>query len=113
MKARFYCENCGKEVPFNAEVCPYCGKIFEAVKCPICGYEGKPSEFSNGCPVCGYLSVNMNLEVEKRGKANGFTNRVNNVGGRSKIKISPLVFRITVIILLVILFFLIYLFFRV
>ncbi len=120
MKVRFYCENCGKEVPFNAEICPYCGKVFDAVKCPICGYEGSPSEFSGGCPKCGYLAVNMNPESRK-GKLGDILSETVSSGNISKrdskeerkMKISPLLFRIVVISLLVILFFLIYLLFRV
>jgi len=56
---RFFCESCGNEVPFNAEVCPTCGKVFSAVKCPVCLYEGKPAEFTQGCPQCGYMSTEM------------------------------------------------------
>ena len=56
MKVRFLCEECGKEVPFNVEVCPSCGRQFKAVKCPICELEGSPDLFSEGCPACGYMS---------------------------------------------------------
>ena len=56
METRFYCENCGNDVPFNAEVCPSCGKVFSAVKCPVCLFEGKPGVFLQGCPECGYMS---------------------------------------------------------
>jgi len=54
MKARFFCENCGKEVTERAGSCPSCGRLFTAVRCPECGFEGKAAEFSPGCPVCGY-----------------------------------------------------------
>ncbi len=60
MKARFLCESCQSEVPFNAEVCPTCGKIFSAVKCPVCGLESEPQTFETGCPRCGYMSPKMN-----------------------------------------------------
>jgi hypothetical protein len=56
VQTRFYCENCGKDVPFNAEICPTCGKAFSAVKCPVCLFEGKPGAFLQGCPKCGYMS---------------------------------------------------------
>lgn len=56
MKTRFLCENCGKEVPFNVEICPSCGKHFRAVKCPVCELEGSPELFAQGCPSCGYMS---------------------------------------------------------
>lgn len=52
----FFCENCGKPVPLRANSCPSCGKAFEAVKCPECGFLGKSALFSDGCPSCGYLS---------------------------------------------------------
>lgn len=54
--ARFFCENCGRPVPFNAEMCSNCGKHFDAVKCPVCNYTGLPGEFLSGCPKCGYLA---------------------------------------------------------
>jgi len=54
MKARFFCEKCGAEVSEGARSCPSCGSLFGAVRCPECGYQGKPSEFISGCPVCGY-----------------------------------------------------------
>ena len=50
----FFCENCGKPVPLAAQVCPHCGRRFDAVKCPRCGYLGKPELFLDGCPSCGY-----------------------------------------------------------
>ena len=37
-KAKFFCENCGSEVPENAKFCKNCGKFFSAVRCPKCGY---------------------------------------------------------------------------
>ncbi|MBN1686944.1 MAG: hypothetical protein JW852_09835 [Spirochaetales bacterium] len=52
----FYCENCGNAVSLKAESCPSCGRRFDAVKCPECGFSGKSSLFSDGCPSCGYLS---------------------------------------------------------
>lgn len=64
--ARFLCENCGKDVPYNAEVCSFCGRIFSAVKCPVCKRTGRSEIFKNGCPTCGYLSPKMdNLEDTK------------------------------------------------
>ena len=52
--AKFFCENCGAEVPQNARVCKHCGKFFSSVRCPVCGTTGTPSKFANGCPNCGY-----------------------------------------------------------
>jgi len=60
--ARFYCENCGRAVPFDARMCPYCGKSFDAVKCPVCKYTGMPGEFLQGCPECGYLTPEQKEE---------------------------------------------------
>ncbi len=53
-KAKFFCENCGSEVPENAKVCKTCGKFFISVRCPKCGATGSHEEFLNGCPKCGY-----------------------------------------------------------
>lgn len=53
-KAKFFCENCGAEVPENARVCKNCGKFFISVRCPRCGATGPHSDFENGCPKCGY-----------------------------------------------------------
>lgn len=52
--AKFFCENCGAEVPQNARVCKHCGKFFSSVRCPVCGTTGTPGKFANGCPNCGY-----------------------------------------------------------
>ncbi|MBQ9494274.1 MAG: zinc ribbon domain-containing protein [Treponema sp.] len=52
--AKFYCENCGAEVPSNARMCKHCGRFFSAVRCPQCGATGTVSKFEKGCPVCGY-----------------------------------------------------------
>ncbi|ORC34500.1 hypothetical protein B4O97_12735 [Marispirochaeta aestuarii] len=60
--ARFYCENCGRAVPFDARMCPHCGKNFDAVKCPVCNYTGMPGEFLQGCPECGYLTPEQKEE---------------------------------------------------
>ncbi|MBN1410498.1 MAG: hypothetical protein JW969_06610 [Spirochaetales bacterium] len=55
-KTRFLCEFCGREVPYNIEECPFCGKVFTAVKCPVCHKTGTPEQFMNGCPRCGYMT---------------------------------------------------------
>lgn len=52
--AKFFCENCGAEVPQNAKMCRHCGRFFTSVRCPACGATGTNSQFENGCPVCGY-----------------------------------------------------------
>ncbi|MGP1457831.1 MAG: zinc ribbon domain-containing protein [Treponema sp.] len=57
-KAKFFCENCGAEVPENARVCKKCGKFFISVRCPSCGKTGNSSDFKNGCPSCGYAVAN-------------------------------------------------------
>ena len=53
-QAKFFCEYCDSEVPFNARFCPKCGHFFLAVRCPECGKTGDQDEFTNGCPECGY-----------------------------------------------------------
>ena len=76
----FYCENCGKPVALRANSCPSCGKSFEAVKCPECGFFGKSALFADGCPSCGYLSkltsavggsAIVELSLEEAGGARG------------------------------------------
>jgi uncharacterized membrane protein YvbJ len=54
---RFFCENCGAEVPRDEEKCPKCGKYFASVRCPACGYIGETVQFKGGCPVCGYSTA--------------------------------------------------------
>jgi hypothetical protein len=57
MSPRFFCENCGAEVPRSAKTCPRCGRYFASVKCPGCGFVGEEGLFKAGCPVCGYSAV--------------------------------------------------------
>lgn len=56
--AKFFCENCGSEVPQSARVCKHCGKFFSSVRCPVCGTTGTAAKFTNGCPNCGYALGN-------------------------------------------------------
>jgi uncharacterized membrane protein YvbJ len=53
-KPRFFCDNCGAEVPMAAKSCPQCGRFFASVRCPKCGFTGRDEDFVRGCPVCGY-----------------------------------------------------------
>jgi len=55
MKARYFCENCGAEVRAGAASCPSCGRVFTAVRCPQCGFEGRAPDFARGCPSCGFM----------------------------------------------------------
>lgn len=57
MHATYYCENCGKPVPLDAEECPHCQSRFTAVQCPQCSFIGAARLFAAGCPRCGYLST--------------------------------------------------------
>jgi predicted RNA-binding Zn-ribbon protein involved in translation (DUF1610 family) len=54
---RFFCENCGAEVPRDAKNCPQCGRFFASVRCPACDFVGEEYLFTGGCPACGYSSV--------------------------------------------------------
>jgi predicted RNA-binding Zn-ribbon protein involved in translation (DUF1610 family) len=54
---RFFCENCGAEVPRSAKSCPQCGRSFASVRCPSCDFVGEEFLFAGGCPVCGYSSA--------------------------------------------------------
>lgn len=69
-KAKFYCENCGAEVPESAKFCKYCGRFFSSVRCPNCGATGSSSRFSNGCPECGYAANGTSTSVATAGKIN-------------------------------------------
>lgn len=57
MKLRFFCEQCGTEVPRNTVRCPACGRYFTAIQCPQCGFRGSEEDFASGCPRCGYMRV--------------------------------------------------------
>ena len=59
MKMRFFCEQCGTEVPRNTERCPACGRYFTAIQCPQCGFQGSESDFASGCPSCGYMRAGV------------------------------------------------------
>ena len=61
---QFYCENCGNSVSLRADSCPSCGRRFDAVKCPECGFSGKSNLFSDGCPSCGYLSSLTSISTD-------------------------------------------------
>ena len=64
-KAKFFCENCGSEVPENAKVCKTCGKFFISVRCPECGATGSHEDFKDGCPRCDY-AVNKTASAKNR-----------------------------------------------
>jgi Zn finger protein HypA/HybF involved in hydrogenase expression len=74
--AKFFCENCHHEVPFNAEICPKCKKMFSGVRCPVCQFSGPPQQFQNGCPRCGYqarpttLGGSKEVTVERKRTSN-------------------------------------------
>ncbi len=97
-------------MPFNAEVCPYCGKLFGGVKCPICGFEEKPVLFTEGCPRCGYMSVN--LKYPEQGKGVKKKPAVMKADKEHPF-ISPVIFKTALLILGLLLIFLIFLLFKV
>ena len=59
----FFCEACSKPVPRKAQKCPHCGRQFDSVKCPQCGFAGRPLLFNNGCPSCGYLQKGQSRDT--------------------------------------------------
>ncbi len=86
MKPRYYCGNCSREVSANAVVCPYCGSSFTAVRCPRCGFEGKPAIFADGCPSCGYMMsqevrVPVSPAAEPRHQPSGMSRRFYRIAG--------------------------------
>jgi uncharacterized membrane protein YvbJ len=66
---RFFCDNCGVEVPQNSKNCPSCGRFFSSVRCPYCGFVGEEALFSNGCPSCGYSTSPANAAGKGEVKA--------------------------------------------
>jgi len=66
---RFFCDNCGTEVPQNSKNCPNCGRFFSSVRCPQCGFVGEEALFSNGCPSCGYSTSNAKAADNGKAKA--------------------------------------------
>jgi uncharacterized membrane protein YvbJ len=56
-ETRFFCENCGAEVPRDEKKCPECGRFFASVRCPSCGFIGEQGQFKEGCPICGYSTA--------------------------------------------------------
>lgn len=70
-KPRFFCEHCGTEVPINSRSCLNCGRYFENIRCPACGFTGNEQLFANGCPVCSYSSPTGDMqEYEEKRKKN-------------------------------------------
>ena len=61
------CPDCGRDIPDNARVCPFCGKRIIRIKpksiCPNCGAE--VPDGASVCPGCG-CSVRRRTEEEKR-----------------------------------------------
>lgn len=60
-RAKYFCENCGKEVAANARFCPHCGRFFSAVRCPKCDYSGAVTAFKKGCPRCHYAMTHEDI----------------------------------------------------
>ncbi len=54
-----YCPSCGRSIPFDASICPYCGLKFQNYitpsdrlkYCARCGFENKPDSIY--CTKCG------------------------------------------------------------
>ena len=85
-KAKFFCENCGAEVPQNAKMCRHCGRFFSSVRCPACGATGKNSDFINGCPVCGY-AVKKGGKDSSQSKSGKIVYKEKNAGRKSRAKL--------------------------
>ena len=68
MSVRFRCDSCGKHVPLRHDTCPHCGRRFTAVVCPVCRFEGDPSQFASGCPKCGYQGKVPQADAGKKEK---------------------------------------------
>jgi len=68
-ETRFFCENCGAEVPRDEEKCPECGRVFASVRCPACSFVGQVAQFKDGCPVCGYSAAGPSANPISKAKA--------------------------------------------
>lgn len=75
-KAKYFCENCGSEVPAKAKFCPKCGKFFSSVRCPECSYTGDTKEFIHGCPNCGYAMNKSSSEKDQSQTADGLEHKL-------------------------------------
>ncbi len=75
-KAKYFCENCGSEVPAKAKFCPKCGKFFSSVRCPECSYTGDTKEFIHGCPNCGYAMNKPLSNSEEQQTADGLEHKL-------------------------------------
>ena len=104
---RFYCESCGKEVSFNAGVCPNCGKIFSSVRCPKCHFQGEPAFFVTGCPQCGFMSKASRKQPDESTDAEDSEGATK--GKRKKISPSVYLWSTVVLVILAILFFVFFL----
>jgi hypothetical protein len=62
----YFCDFCGKEVPGQAKICPYCGHYFTSVRCPRCDFTASAAKFRYGCPACGYSSPEQGREAQER-----------------------------------------------
>ena len=69
-KPHYFCEACGAQVDKWDIQCPHCGKQFDSIKCPQCGYSGHAQEFSNGCPSCGFMSEEQKAAAADRKNPN-------------------------------------------
>ncbi|MCL2478847.1 MAG: zinc ribbon domain-containing protein [Treponema sp.] len=65
-KPRFFCDNCGAEVPIKAKNCPECGRFFSSVRCPVCGFSAEEARFMSGCPRCGYSAPGQGQKQVKK-----------------------------------------------
>ncbi|MDR1949408.1 MAG: hypothetical protein LBQ38_08450, partial [Spirochaetaceae bacterium] len=55
----------------DAKRCPGCGRFFESVRCPACGFTGEEALFSAGCPICGYSAASAGKPAPKKREAVG------------------------------------------
>jgi predicted amidophosphoribosyltransferase len=78
---KFYCENCGAEVPLLAKSCPQCGRSFTSVRCPSCGFTGEESLFRRGCPICGFSLKKAEKEKQKQLQQKQVSQTANETGG--------------------------------
>lgn len=56
-QAKFFCENCGSEVPEKSKVCKTCGSFLFLLDAQNVEQQELPLNFKKGCTHCGYANV--------------------------------------------------------
>jgi len=100
LKLRFFCDQCGTEVPRNTVRCPTCGRFFTAVQCPRCRFRGEEQDFAAGCPKCGYMRAPDRVMASSAGRSSRRPrSRPRSAGGATLAPVSRRLLRLVGILL--------------